>query len=61
MSNTTLISKNKTFLSLHVQLTNITVLKSTHEGNLQLTVLPEESTKEHVLPPTTFGALILVA
>ena len=43
---------------LHVQLPNVTLLKSIYEGNLQLAVLTKESTKAHVVPHITSGALI---
>ena len=48
-------------LPLYVQLTNGTVLKSTHAGNIRLTALPKESTKSHILLHTKSGALISVA
>ena len=56
-----LLIKKKRILPLNVQLTNGTVLKSTHEGNLQLATLPKEATKSSVLPHITSGTLILVA
>ena len=55
------INKQFLFLPLHVKLPNGTVLKSTNEGNLQLSALPKEATKAHVFPHITSGALILVA
>ena len=56
MKNTPLINSTPSF-----QLTNGTVSKSTHEGNLQLATLPKEATKARVLPHITSGALIFVA
>ena len=61
MQNTPSKNKKKTIIPLHVQLPNGTVLKSTHEGNIQLAALPKEATKAHVFPHITYGALILVA
>ena len=42
----------------HVQLPNVIVLKSIYEGNLQINALPKESTKAHIFPHITYGALI---
>ena len=44
---------NKPILSLRVQLPNVKVLKSTHDGNLQITALPNKATNSHVLPHIT--------
>ena len=49
----------KTILPIHVQLPNVTVLKSTLEGNLRTTTLPKNAKKAHILPPITSGAIIL--
>ena len=59
--NTSLIKKKKTFLPFCVQLTNGTIIKSTHEGNLQLSVLPKGSTKAHVFIHIISSAWILLA
>ena len=60
ITNTPLINKNKTIIPLRVKLPNGTVLKSTHEDNIQLATLPKETTKASVFPHITYGALILV-
>ena len=59
MPNTPLINK-RIKSSLYVKPPNVAVLKSTHEINIQLTAIPTESTKSHVFPHITYGALIPV-
>ena len=56
MPNTTLINNNNTIVTLHIQLPNNIVLKSTHEGNIKLAALPKEETKAHAFPYITSGA-----
>ena len=58
---TPLLNKKKTIIPLRFQLPNGTVLKSTNEVDIQLAAIIKESTKPHLFPHITSGALILVS
>ena len=59
--NSPCVNKKTTKNPISVSLPNGTILKSTHEAELKLTMLPKTARRAHILPNLNNGALISIS